>query len=299
MKTIVITGANSGIGYETAKHLALAGNTVIAASRRKESTLRAVDGLNMLCADRGSKGTVMFYDLDLTSLKSVADFAARVMENHSAIDILICNAGIMNTPYRITVDGYESQFQTNFLSHFYLTRLLMDTILKSDSPKVINVCSASAEKGTVASVGELEAVSRVEESDYDAMTSYRESKLAQQVSVMHMSRQERYSKIKFSLIHPGIVNTNLFYRNSGAWYRIVMVPFVYLGYLFGFFQTPAKGARTSIFLAELDDYETGRYWHHRKQLTPNPISQDPDYQEELRNWTVGQLDKKTGRSPVR
>lgn len=298
MKTIVITGANSGIGYETAKHLALEGNTIIAASRKKENTLQAIEELNRLCNGRGSKGKVLFYDLDLTSLESVADFASRVKEQFNVIDTLICNAGIMNTPYRLTGDGFESQFQTNFLSHFYLTQLLIDSIQKSKNPKIINVCSASAEKGAISSVKELAAISRVDESGYNPMTSYRESKLAQQVIVMHMSRQERYRNIKFSLIHPGIVNTNLFYRNSGAWYRILMVPFVYLGYLFGFFQTPAKGAQTSIYLAENDDYETGRYWHHRKQLTPNPISQDQKYQEELFSWTVGQLDKVKSTSPL-
>lgn len=245
MKNIIITGANSGIGYETAKHLALAGNTVIAASRSKESTLQVIEELNRLCSVKGSKGKVVFFDLDLTSLKSVADFAVRVKEQFNVVDTLICNAGIMDTPYRLTCDGFELQFQTNFLSHFYLTQLLIDTVLKSDNPKIINVCSASAEKGSISSVHELAFISRVEESNYDAMRSYRVSKLAQQVSVLHMSRQERYNKIKFSLIHPGIVNTNLFYRNSGAWYRIVMFPFVYVGYLFGFFQTPAKGAQTS------------------------------------------------------
>jgi len=113
MKTIIITGANSGIGYETTKHLALAGNTVIAASRRKESTLQAVDELNRLCSEKGSKGKVMFFDLDLTSLKSVATFADQVKNQYSKIDTLICNAGIMKAPYRFTQDGYESQFQTN------------------------------------------------------------------------------------------------------------------------------------------------------------------------------------------
>lgn len=296
MKTILITGANSGIGYETAKHLALSGNTIIAASRKKESTLQAVEKLNRLCSEKGSEGKVIFYDLDLASLESVSGFAGRIKEQYGVVDTLICNAGIMNAPYRLTPDGYESQFQTNFLSHFFLTQLLIDNILRSDNPKVINVCSASAEKGTIESTERLEQISRVKETDYDAMTSYRESKLAQQVTVLHMSRQEEYKKIRFSLIHPGIVNTNLFYRNSGQWYRIAMIPFVYLGYLFGFFQTPVKGARTSVYLAENDDYESGGYWHLRKRLTPNPVTQNHKYSEDLWKWAVSQTENYLQRS---
>jgi len=291
MKTIVITGANSGIGYETAKHLALAGNTVIAASRKKESTLQTISELNELCNRKGSKGKILFFELDLTSLKSVSDFADQVKNQYSTIDTLICNAGIMNTPFRLTPDGYESQFQTNYLSHFYLTQLLIDSVMRSENPKIINVCSASAEKGTINSVKELDVICRIRESAYDAMKSYRESKLTQQVSVIHLSRQDKSRRIKFSLIHPGIVNTNLLYRNSGDWYRILMLPFVYTGYLLGFFQTPEKGAQTSIFLAENDDYVSGHYWNHRKILTPNPISQDRKYSEELWKWTTEQLDK--------
>lgn len=145
------------------------------------------------------------------------------------------------------MDGYEQQFQTNFLSHFYLTQLLIDTILKSENPKIINLCSASAEKGVLNSIDELEKISTVSEQEYDAMQSYREAKLAQQISVMHFARMPEYKKIKFSAIHPGIVNTNLFYRNSGMLYKIAMLPFVYLGYAFGFFKTPKQGAKTSIF----------------------------------------------------
>ena len=121
------------------------------------------------------------------------------------------------------------------------------------------------------------------------MTSYRESKLAQQVSVIEFARQRQYQKIKFSLIHPGIVNTNLFYRNSGNLYKIVMLPFVYLGYVFGFFKTPKQGAETSILLSETDGYESGSYWTKQKQLTPNPITEDLEYSRELWNWSVEQI----------
>lgn len=291
MKTIIITGANSGIGYETAKHLALQGNTVVAASRKKEETLKVVDSINQLCNAGNTKGKVVFYDVDLMNLKSVDDFAAKLNEDFPIIDILICNAGVMNAPYKLSVDGYESHFQTNYLSHFFIITKLINNILKSGNPKVINVCSASAEKGTLNTIKELEKISTVSEVDYTAITSYRESKLAQQTSIVALSRLPVYKKIKFSLIHPGIVNTNLFYRNSGPLYKAVMTPFVYLGYLFGFFKTPKQGAETTLFLVENDDYETGHYWHKTNMITPNPISQNKVYANELYTWSKNLLSK--------
>ncbi|HOK61056.1 MAG: SDR family NAD(P)-dependent oxidoreductase [Tenuifilum sp.] len=292
MRTIVITGANSGIGYETAKYLAFKGNTIIAASRQKDETLKIIDNLNLQCKKANSKGSVKFYHLDLNDLKSVKTFAEKVITDYPIIDTLICNAGIMNSPYKVTEDGYEQQFQTNFLSHFYLTHLLIDTIIKSDNPKIINVCSASAEKGTINTIEELEKISKISEQEYNAMKSYREAKLAQQISVMQFARMQEYIKIKFSVIHPGIVNTNLFYRNSGTLYKIAMLPFVYLGYAFGFFKTPKQGAKTTIFLSENDNYESGFYWNNTKQLTPNPISNDENYSKQLYEWTLKKIEKR-------
>ena len=289
MKTIIITGANSGIGYETAKALALKGNTIIAASRDREETREKIKGLNEICDEATSRGKVVFYDLDLANLKSVREFIAEVTTDYPVIDTLICNAGVMNTPYRLTVDGFETQFQVNFLSHFMISHGVIDNLQKSETPKLINVCSASAEKGQIDSLEELRRISTISEDKSDAMTSYRESKLAQQVSVMEFARHGQYQKIKFSLIHPGIVNTNLFYRNSGTLYKIVMLPFVYLGYVFGFFKTPKQGAETSILLSETDGYESGLYWTKQKQLPPNPITENLEYSRELWNWSVEQI----------
>ena len=286
MKTIIVTGANSGIGYETAQALALNGNTIIAASRDREETREKIEGLNRICDEAVSRGKVVFYDVDLANLKSVREFIAEVTTDYPVIDTLICNAGVMNAPYRLTVDGFETQFQVNFLSHFMISHGVIENLQKSENPKLINVCSASAEKGQIDSLEELRRISTISEDEYDAMTSYRESKLAQQVSVTEFARQGRYQKIKFSLVHPGIVNTNLFYRNSSNLYKLVMLPFVYLGYLFGFFQTPKQGAATTLFLSETDDYESGSYWSKQKELTPNPITKNLEYSRELWNWSV-------------
>jgi len=291
MKTIVITGANSGIGYETAKHLALMGNKVIAASRKRQESSRAIEELNSICQKKKAVGRVEFYHLDLADLMSVDAFAQKLLADYPVIDTLICNAGIMNSPYGLSCDGFEQQFQTNFLSHYYLTQLLLPSVLKSDTPKVIYVGSASAEKGIIRSISELENISRVSQTEYDAMKSYRESKLAQQISVFELARRPEYGTVKFSLIHPGIVNTNLFYRNSGLGYRLLMLPFVYMGYAGGFFKTPKQGAATSIFLAENNDYQSGLYWHKTKNLEPNPISADAEYANKLVNWTNEMLKK--------
>jgi NAD(P)-dependent dehydrogenase (short-subunit alcohol dehydrogenase family) len=236
-----------------------------------------------------SRGKAVFYNLDLANLESVREFVAEVTTDYPVIDTLICNAGVMNTPYRLTVDGFETQFQVNFLSHFMISHGVIDNLQKSETPKLINVCSASAEKGQIDSLEELRRISTISEDEYDAMTSYRESKLAQQVSVIEFARQGQYQKIKFSLIHPGIVNTNLFYRNSGNLYKIVMLPFVYLGYVFGFFKTPKQGAETSILLSETDGYESGLHWTKQKQLPPNPITENLEYSRELWNWSVEQI----------
>ncbi len=285
MKTIIITGANSGIGFETAKQLLLNGHTVIVASRNHEDGQTKVSQLNELGQAEQSTGRAIYCHLDLADSESVRACAQNIKGQFSKIDTLICNAGVMNPPYQITKDGFELQFQTNFLSHFLLTHLLLEALNQSENPKVINVCSASAEKGEIDHVDQLESIAKVRESDYDAMTSYRESKLAQEVSVMEFSRQEEYRHVKFSLIHPGVVNTSLFYRNQGAWYKVAMYPFVYLGYAFGWFKTPKQGAETSIFLAETDDYESGHYWHNKKHIPANPIAHDQDYAKALWSWS--------------
>ncbi len=286
MKTIIITGANSGIGYETAKELALNGSVIVAASRDREETREKINDLNKLCQQSNATGTVIFYDLDLADLQSVRTFIHKVAADFPIIDTLICNAGVMKPPYQRTVDGYEMQFQVNFLSHFMISHGCMNNLLRSQNPKIINLCSASAEKGRIETIEALKTISAIPEDHYHGMTSYRESKLAQQVSVMEFARQTQFKDIKFSLIHPGIVNTNLFYRNAGRLYKWVMLPFVYLGYAIGFFKTPKQGAETTIFLSETDDYQSGFYWHKQEQIAPNPITENQQYSKELWDWSM-------------
>ncbi|MCY3415010.1 MAG: SDR family NAD(P)-dependent oxidoreductase [Candidatus Heimdallarchaeota archaeon] len=288
MSIIIITGANSGIGYETAKELALNGNHIIAACRKPES-INVINELNLLCTERKA-GSAIFYQLDLADLSSVSKFISDIKQSYNVIDTLICNAGVMNPPYSLTIDGFELQFQSNYLSHFKLTLELIELMKKSTNPKVIYVGSASSEKGIINSTPEIDKTARIPEGSYHGMTSYRESKLLQQVSLFHFSRIEEYQAIKFAILHPGIVNTNLFYKNSGKFFRIAMYPFVYLGYLFRFFKTPKQGARTSIWLAQ-NEFPTGKYWHLEKPIEHNPIADDLEYGKQVFEWTKKSLNQ--------
>jgi NAD(P)-dependent dehydrogenase (short-subunit alcohol dehydrogenase family) len=279
-KTIFITGAGSGMGFHTAKALALRGHTVLAAVRNTTGHRHNIDELNDSCKQMNPAGSVHFVATDLSDLQMVALTVERILPKFPIIDTLICNAGIMNVPWNITSDGYELQFQTNFLAHFYLTYLLQNSLTSSDDPRVINICSASAEKGNICDISKLKKIGRIDKKNYDGMQSYRESKLAQLATVYGFMQVPEWKGISFSIVHPGVVNTPLFYRNYGSWYEAIMKPVVWAGYASGKFKTPAKGAKTAIWLAEAETAKTG-YWENNRPRIPNPIVENQDYCREI------------------
>ena len=136
-KTVIITGGNTGIGKQTAFQLAKRGGRVIIACR--DST-RGVSAVSEIKRESGSD-TVFFKKLDLASIASIRLFATDVLETEERIDILLLNAGVMFTPYKLTEDGFELQFGVNHLGHFLLTHLLLDRIKKSSPSRIVVVSS--------------------------------------------------------------------------------------------------------------------------------------------------------------
>ncbi len=144
-KSAVVTGANSGIGFETALELAKAGAQVIVACRSEAKGQAAAQKINA-----AASGRAVFQALDLASLASVQTFAARVKETHGTLDILVNNAGVMALPSRqITVDGFEMQLGVNFLGHFALTALLLPQLMKAPAPRVIQISSIAHRNGRI------------------------------------------------------------------------------------------------------------------------------------------------------
>ena len=134
-KTVIITGANTGIGLETAVDLAKRNARVILACRSVERGETAAVEVRK----RSGKDNVVFVQQDLASLDSVRKFAAKILEEEPRIDILINNAGVVNSTYRESADGYESTFAVNHLGHFLLTNLLLDRLKEAPSARIVNV----------------------------------------------------------------------------------------------------------------------------------------------------------------
>ncbi|MDX1416306.1 MAG: SDR family NAD(P)-dependent oxidoreductase, partial [Candidatus Promineifilaceae bacterium] len=136
-RVAIVTGANSGIGYETAKALAAKGATVIMACRNRDKAHKAVDDIRRDIP----QANLEIIRIDLADLDSVRDFADQFKARHNRLDLLINNAGIMMPPYTQTKEGFEVQFGANHLGHFALTGLLLDRILATSMARIVNVSS--------------------------------------------------------------------------------------------------------------------------------------------------------------
>jgi NAD(P)-dependent dehydrogenase (short-subunit alcohol dehydrogenase family) len=203
---ILITGANSGIGYEAALPLAAQGAQVIMACRSVEKGERAADEIRRSVPD--AQLDVMA--LDLASLDAVRAFAAAFNARYDRLDVLINNAGVMGLPYRQTADGFEMQFGTNHLGHFALTGLLLERLLATPGARVVNVSSGYHRMGTI-NFDDLQS-----EAGYGRWNAYAQSKLANLLFAFELQR--RLSAVDADVIsvgcHPGYAATNL--QTAGA-----------------------------------------------------------------------------------
>ena len=280
MATVLITGINSGMGFATARKLLQLGYTIIGTVRNQ---VNSQANLDILAAVENGKLTV--YEMDLSSLTWVKDCAERITKAYDQIDVLIFNAGIMTPPYSKTENGLETQFQVNYLSHFYLFSLLKNLLLNSKAKKVISISSLSSEKGTNGKVVDFERDIHCNESDYDAMKCYRESKLAQVLFTAELHNRFSSDGLKGYAVHPGVVNTNLFYRQYNAFIKALIQSVAWLGYVTGFLRTADKGAETALYLATNSIPKSGLYWADKKVRKHNPIADDQELLKAFWDWS--------------
>jgi NAD(P)-dependent dehydrogenase (short-subunit alcohol dehydrogenase family) len=201
-KVAIVTGANSGIGYETALELAQKGATVVMACR---SLLKAESAANEIRQTNPS-GEVVVMKLDLGDLDSVRDFAAAFQARYDRLDLLINNAGIMVPPYGKTAQGFETQIGVNHLGHFALTGLLLDVLLRTSQSRVVTVSSGSHRFGQM-DFADL----HWERKTYKPNPAYGQSKLANLLFTYELQRKLAAAGRDTIAVaaHPGWTETNL------------------------------------------------------------------------------------------
>lgn len=244
-KTAIVTGANTGIGKETARDLAKRGARVILACRDMEKAERAVSDITGDCA--GAK--VIALKLDLAYTKSICQFAESIYNTEKALHLLINNAGVAICPYQTTVDGYEMQFGVNHLGHFFLTFLLLDLLKHSAPSRVINVSSRAH------AMGKIQFDDLSGERDYHSVRAYSQSKLANVLFTRELAKRTEALGVMAYAVDPGIVHTELT--------RHMTQPLQELIRRFGFLvKSPAEGAYTSLHCAVASEAEliTGGYY---------------------------------------
>jgi len=202
-KVMIVTGANSGIGYEAAKEFAQKGAQTILACRNKDKARTALAKIQAEIPG----ATVEIMALDLANLASVREFAKSFKAKYQRLDVLVNNAGVMNVPYAKTIDGFERQLGTNHLGHFALTGLLLDTILATPGVRVVNVSSIGHHGGVM----DFDNLMFEGGQDYEGQAAYRRSKLANLLFTYELERKfEEHGADAIAVAsHPGISNTDL------------------------------------------------------------------------------------------
>jgi len=215
-KVTVVTGANSGLGFESSKEFARKGANVVMACRSME---KGQDAKNKIIEEIPDASAEVMH-LDLASLKSVHQFADEFKGKYDRLDILLNNAGIMFTPYGKTEDGFEIQFGTNHLGHFALTGLLLGLVTKAPKSRVVNV-SSIAHSMVVMDFSDL----NWEKSRYNTIGAYGRSKLANLLFTYELQR--RFESVGINSIavaaHPGASKTNLARHTNRILYTILLI----------------------------------------------------------------------------
>ncbi|XP_011639337.1 retinol dehydrogenase 11-like [Pogonomyrmex barbatus] len=300
-KTAVITGANTGIGKETAKDFYKRGARVILACRNMEKTQIAIEDIKcnsfLSAEDKQLKyklGELVFYPLDLCSLKSVKECASMILTREQAIHILVNNAGVMMCPYEITEDGFEIQLQSNYLGHFLLTLLLLPKMqLSAPGCRIVNVSSVGYIFGKI----HFDDINLKNSYNYfRPWKAYMQSKLANIMFTKELARRLKEAKISginvYSL-HPGVIKTELgrnFNRTiiPGAtfFFKYIMRPFI---------KNPKEGAQTTIYCAvdEKAADETGLYYSECRVTTPYRFARDDQTIKNLWDYTCQLLHLKS------
>ncbi|KAJ8403332.1 hypothetical protein AAFF_G00351040 [Aldrovandia affinis] len=276
-KTVIITGANTGIGKATAVDLARRGARIILACRNQQRAEAAITDIKR----ESGNNEVVYMHLDLASLQSVRSFAENFLKTEPRLDLLINNAGLFVQGK--TEDGFGMIFGVNHLGHFLLTLLLLERLKECGPSRVINVASKAHEFGTV----DFNCLSThkelgVGDSGFQTFMLYSHSKLCNLLFTHELAKRLQGTSVTCYSLHPGGVRTEIA-RNTSIWFRIIMQPISLL-----FFVDADSGAQTTLHCALQEGIESlsGRYFSRCAVQDVRPKAKDDAVAKKL--WEVSE-----------
>jgi retinol dehydrogenase 12 len=272
-KRIIITGANTGIGKETARALAARGAKITLACRSQAKTQPVIDELRQV----SGHDDIDFIALDLGDLASVRACADELLARGGPLHVLINNAGLAG-PRGLTKDGFELTFGTNHLGHFLLTMKLLPLLEATPGARIVNVSSASHYQAKRIDWDALRKPTR----SVTAMDEYAVSKLANVLFTKELARRLPAGGVTTYALHPGVIASDI-------WKRRIPRPIAWL--MTRFMKSTEDGARTTVHCAASPAVatETGRFYTDSKEKKPSRLADDAELAKELwkrsEEWT--------------
>lgn len=271
-KLCVITGANSGIGFETTKALAAKGAYIVMVCRNGDKAQTARKKI----VEETSNPGIDIVLCDFAIQAEIRQAADEIKKNYAQIDALINNHGFIASHREETVDGLEETFAVNHLGYFLFTNLLLDDIKAAGNARIVNVASNAHRRG------EFNPKNLQLDSGFSPMQAYANSKLYNIMFTKELAKRLAKTDVTANCLHPGVIATN--FGKSGSWY--VQLFFRFLGR--PFLKTPKQGAETVIYLAASPEVEemSGIYFKNKQPTTPTKTARDDEAAKEL--WEMSE-----------
>ncbi len=261
-KTVIVTGANAGIGKEAALALAERGAHVVMVCRNPQKGEAALNEVR-------AKGSAELVLCDLSKLQSVEAAATELLDKCDRVDVLLNNAGLILPQREVSADGYELTFATNHLGPFHLTQRLIEKLKENGGGRIVNV-SSDAHRAAIPDLNDLQSTKR-----YVSMVAYGNSKLFNIWMTHALHRRYAKAGVTANALHPGVVKSNFGDESKmmSAFYKIA-TPFI---------KNSKEGAATSIFLSASPavDGVSGRYFANQKERRPRALAKNEEKEEEL------------------
>ena len=271
-KNILITGATSGIGRESALALSKMGANITFIARNKLKAENLLTDINKI-----SNGQNSFIIADLSSQKDIKSASEKYIDKNISLDVLLNNAGLINFKRNETIDGFEETFAINHLAYFSLTNLLLDKIKESNSARIVNVSSAAHQFVKRMNFEDIQS-----KKSYKPFQVYGYTKLANILFTKKLSSMLENKKITVNCLHPGVVGTSFGQNNSNNLNKVlsfIAKPFM---------RTSEKGAETSIYLCSSPDVSdiSGQYFYNCKVTKTSKWAQSKEDADKL--WDLSE-----------